>query len=720
MPHNGYRAQVNLGYPAYWAKGFEFSNIVKLAGPWGNSGNPERLAPDLYNANGYPLSDAAGAGTFRQVWLPSQTLRPGNYKVRWEGRCSVSLGVSTTLVSGSLGLATDGEAIVTPTQADQGGYNYFNISFGDIDSGNPPTKLEIFHVDDEATLDAGNPFQSKFLERVSKFGFVRFLNPKLVNTDSGGGIVCKWAHEFPATAMSYGGYHCPAGDYKGETTNSGDDFSLSASGFTLDDKTVVLRWNTGYSVIEDVRLNVNSTGFYPVRSIGDPTILYSAQAPVAGGYAIVVFDPDLEVWVAQGQPGAAPGWPVSVCLDLCNRIGAHPWFQPYHLTLDPMTDYVGSMAAACKSFVEGTAPWMKPLFEPTNEDWNFAGAFGQTRWSWAKSYERWGGSTTDANNHYGRILSLMAGEIASVWPDASKYDIIAGVNEDGRTEASHDARLSGKHVSVDGGTPASNYVTRIAAAWYWLSGYTLQQELDAAIEYDGTASEDQQDYADDWMAECPNLDGTFFAESFEFWRDYADGKQKILTAYEGGPTFYKKTTDPTLLSSPHSGGNVRATITGISKASSAVITVASGSVFPAVGMDVSVASVTGMTEINGGPYEVLSVDRNARTITVDVDSTGFTTYSSGGSATLVGASDLIVALRNATKSSPAVETMVENVWDLFTLYGGRNPSHFNLTGNDEWSACQPTIYTALPAFDGSADWSTSGKVLRRRYRVQAP
>ncbi len=83
-----------------------------------------------------------------------------------------------------------------------------------------------------------------------------------------------------------------------------------------------------------------------------------------------------------------------------------------------------------------------------------------------------------------------------------------------------------------------------------------------------------------------------------------------------------------------------ATIIGATKATKAVITLkwvpaqtppAINSYF--VGQQISISGVVGMIELNGNTYTVLAV--TSTTVTLNVDSTGFTTYISGGTTTLV-------------------------------------------------------------------------------------
>ena len=66
-------------------------------------------------------------------------------------------------------------------------------------------------------------------------------------------------------------------------------------------------------------------------------------------------------------------------------------------------------------------------------------------------------------------------------------------------------------------------------------------------------------------------------------------------------------------------------ITGITQASQAVIT---ATTTLQVGQTVIISSVNGMIELNGNTYTVVAVD--GTTVTINVDSTGFTAWTSGG------------------------------------------------------------------------------------------
>lgn len=69
-----------------------------------------------------------------------------------------------------------------------------------------------------------------------------------------------------------------------------------------------------------------------------------------------------------------------------------------------------------------------------------------------------------------------------------------------------------------------------------------------------------------------------------------------------------------------------ATITGATKANPCVLTVDDR----VYGLNVTISGVGGMTELNGNTYRIIS--QTSTTITIDVNSLSFTTYTAGGTA----------------------------------------------------------------------------------------
>lgn len=99
-------------------------------------------------------------------------------------------------------------------------------------------------------------------------------------------------------------------------------------------------------------------------------------------------------------------------------------------------------------------------------------------------------------------------------------------------------------------------------------------------------------------------------------------------------------------------------ITGISKAASAVVTVSTLTTQPfTVGQTIVFASVVGMVEINGltGLITAVGGSSGAFTATVNINSTAFTTYASGGTA--VGLPFSSATITGITQTASAVVTL---------------------------------------------------------------
>jgi hypothetical protein len=115
------------------------------------------------------------------------------------------------------------------------------------------------------------------------------------------------------------------------------------------------------------------------------------------------------------------------------------------------------------------------------------------------------------------------------------------------------------------------------------------------------------------------------------WTQFGTGSAEVLMLVNGfdNPLIYDGTTWWSITAP------ISATITGISQAASAVITVntASGSNPFAIGETVGVTGITvGMTQINNVNARVTNIggSSGAWTVTINVNSTGFTPWSAGG------------------------------------------------------------------------------------------
>jgi len=110
------------------------------------------------------------------------------------------------------------------------------------------------------------------------------------------------------------------------------------------------------------------------------------------------------------------------------------------------------------------------------------------------------------------------------------------------------------------------------------------------------------------------------ADSGQFLSSNTDGNLYGLLMYPGNAPLGNQ--------QPSNGYVNSFGITGITQASQAVLTITSNFV---VGQTIQITAVNGMTELNDNYYTVVS--NSGTTVTIDVDSTSFTAYTSGGTAT---------------------------------------------------------------------------------------
>lgn len=511
---------------------------MKHGGRWAfidNSGVP---LPSTLDANGYPTSISNG-GVYSTVSIPSQAERPGNWKVRWTGEgtiSTVSMGGGSVITGSKSGV--NGSFTMRPTTTTA------IIGISSINVANPITNIEFYYEEDEAALDAGQMFTPRFKELLASAGVIRFLNWQGIN----GSMVAKWADRRSIDNVVWLSGELRASRFRGTTTNSGNDYTIDlGDGGSPSDKDGHL-----------IRFNADATGGdctlngLPIfnRAIQGPTSpaarLFSEQYPLADRQAYVVYDDDLGGWIKDGGGSENPwagignGAPLEVMLALCNEVGAHPWLHVPHMAMDPPTDFATELAAAVKVYTDANAPWMVPRYEPSNEVWNFGNAFPQTRYGWAKAKERWG-FDFDHHSWYGRVASLAGEAISDVYgDDRSKYQMVAGVQTFSGGTSGSNSRLGGRHVSIDGGTPASDWVTHIAMANYISPAlYGTGTEGTMATAYASADADGKAALAAEYAASVLDpVSGSFtvpkVAQRVTDWKAFADGFGLGLTFYEGG------------------------------------------------------------------------------------------------------------------------------------------------------------------------------------------
>jgi hypothetical protein len=542
---NGGRSQVNLNF-LQSGGAYPFLNCLKTAQAWSfidNSGYPD---PTTLDNDGYPVRITNG-GVYTVFFVPSQATRPGNYVITWSGNGTIYCGMSNTPVSGSKTSTNGGGRYVFSTKDTR-----FVVGISAI--GTPRiSNLKVFHAADEAALNAGQVFGQMFKARLleANFGVVRFLNWQSGNTSN----VTTWSTRKPVSYVFYSGYEFRPGLYAGTTTNVGNAYSASLSGFRLVDKaTVIVRFNA--SGKGPCTLDINGSGAIKILSAYTAE-LSSDTYPIGGTWqslATLVYDATLNAWIKRGgdtsgSVGLDNGCPPELMVQLCAEIGAHPHFVTPMFAIDPATDYMPSLAAYCRT----NAPaWMIPRFEGPNELWNFAYGFMQTGYASAKaSAYGWG---PDYHNWYGKALSVLGQIVAVAYGlDRTRYQVLCGVQtatgtSAGGTASSNARLLSTKYVSQSAPaqapynkTPAANWVTHICTAQYITpSEYgTPQEATDAAAYAAATTPAAQSAIANAYANTVTGGSGSFtlpkVAALYTNWKAWALSHGiKKMCGYEGG------------------------------------------------------------------------------------------------------------------------------------------------------------------------------------------
>lgn len=804
---NGFFANLDTSYP--------FLNLVKQGSRWGYTGGAGGVAtPDRVDANGNPTSfPASVTSATTNIFIPGNSSRSGNYVVTWNGDCTIGfLGQTMTTVSGSVTSSGGvGRYVFTPNAS----YTQINLSI--LASGfTSVSNLKMFHADDEAALNSGEIFGTKFIEVMQSLNCGVFRMGDWLDMNTGN--ITNWASRKSYDYFTWSAYELRPSIYAGTTTSTGDAFEISfGSGAPTDKLQFILIFDHTTNTA-GLTLNLNGTGAYPIFDrVGDAIPAASGVSPIAGNNACVVFDSVLGGWIlTNNNGGLVNGTPVEVQLALCRKLGCHPHLVIPYLSCEPMTDFVTEYV----SYFKNNGPsWMKPRVEGPNEIWNNASDFYGTRYAWNKSNAYWH-LTPEQDNWYGLTMRNIGSAVSAVYAgDTSKYAMICGVKlVDGTLPSSVNPRLntqrqlSSRACTINSGngstcqitdagngyaantpiqiistgptanvpspltknaviyyvktpgdtftistTPGGtaivyngaqtwagsqytvicdlelphNYVTDVCPSTYITpSEYRSNIEVQRAFAWQGGDLTQIDSYVDSLAADT--TDGTntgnlpanrtlYFA-----WKAWGEGfSVNGMCAYEGGYSFNPLTTNGAFLGTPLP---VTSPVTGATQANPCILTLATTVVQssatrpgnPAVvGMMISLASVGGMTQLNGNTYTVNGVGvadgLAANEVSINVDATGFSAYTSGGTATYVNAGTWLYNFRLASKAStrlqgytygtPAVGT--KSNYQNFTEAGGTFPSQYYLASSESaWAMYSPNIYsTPSPAALGIIDFN---------------
>lgn len=468
--------------------------------------------------------------------------------------------------------------------------------------------------------------------------------------------------------------------------------------------------------------------------------------PGANTSSYFIFDATFGAFVRSGS-ALSNGVPPEVQLDLCVQLGAHPWIPASVFTCDSMTDYIPSLCALIQTYQAGPAPWMVPRIEAVNEVWNTFSSVA-TQYAMAKA-AAYGWGTTQPNNYndwMGKIASAIGQACATAWGFGNKgvkYHCLAGVqtvtgSDQNFGTGSSVTRFNSATYIADPTPPQSGYVkepafkylTHVCPANYFLpSEYSTNQEVTDAFNWMVTNAGNPTGQAAIAAAYVDTCGGAALRTNiaqvliyFQNWVAFGQGVTHNQTTWAYLGTNYTFGVEPYEggFSPDYNSASITSTISGATQdASGCVLTLASTSVQgstrsgnPAVvGMYLKNASVGGMTQLNGNTYQVIGVGVAdgllANQVRINVDSSGFSAYTSGGASTYfldasaaTNMSGALNSLRGAGKlctSSPnkanGLQGYLADLYNGLTSAGAIFPSCFQLGG------------TAPPGSPNGNDWS---------------
>jgi hypothetical protein len=709
VAHNGGRYQTQLGLPGFEGQ-WPFKNKIKMSSIWSAS------RPDAanINANGYPTS---AIGTPELVISDEgNTFQSGQRVLAWDGTATFTIS-GASVASGSLS-GTNGRAVLN-LSTDTSPKNItltLTATDGTLDN------MRWLHINDEASYNAQKlaypnkePFNPKFIEVTQglNIGSFRFLDAQLGNISN----VCTAAHRMPVSHFSYVVSHFPPSAYATLTSGSSSTMTATKTGFALvDGATVILDLGTA-AISGTPTLNIEATGAKLIKTPSGVTWTKAdtTGSPRRGAFTYVAI---LDRWVTTAidfDDGIIAGWPWEVMLDLCNILNCHGHFVPPFLTVDTPSDYMPAFATMAASTLN---PGLKAFWEIwPNECWNTA--FYGTKHAEQIGTARWSAASID--DACGRWGSLLGASISSIYGgDTSRHALLGGVftitAPDNVAGANTLRRFeSTRHVSVNGGTPAKNYITHVCPHNYWttMKAFAGTVGTSAEMYLRGVA---YVAAARDWFngdaaTKQSLIDAQFDEAQVEAWMvSEADTRIARWNAvaqhygigvipYEGGYYPGDINSDPT-----HGFDNItlgNPTIIVVNKINAtqahAFQPTSTSGMRARFRSTASGLGLTSTTQLNGNTYDVLSVTDTE--IRLDVDSTSFTPFvpgdgNSGAFSAIANAgikgivydgygntgNQTLSAFQEATKASPYILYATQKSLQRLAAGGWLYPSDFFLFG----------------------------------------
>lgn len=704
MAHNGGRTQLGLNF--LYAGEHAFCNRMHEAANWVGANSSKQLLGQDRDVNGYPTrldnlrnsSDVAGTdGGVKNQYARGETLAEydGLWVHSWFGKGTVGLTGS------SYGPGYSAADRTTATETN-GYYEIFGNTNGffepqitDIPTlGQHPRDMLIcrkdhyaYYLEQRALKPTLEPYSPNFLAALTDLnpGYLRFLDWGQFNTHTG----ALWDHRMKTGFYNFQGLDLRA-EYlaPGNTTNVSDDYSVAFPGFgsLSHGKAVIVRWNAS-ATGTTVTLDVEGTG---AKQLRHPTgsALFTTNRPIAFAYALCVYDADLDCWIKIGgdavssHQGMPPMVPFEDCFNLCNIIGAHAWFPSPRMALDAGTltgtDWIQEL---CELADEMLDPGLKIIFESINEPFNGASGFHGRAYARLKAQAHWpAGGEFNEKNWIGKTCAILGKTVKDYFADkggTDRYETLIGVQHvfGGApiTTSWDPQQTAADWVANDGGWAAHRDCTGVTWANYWGAAKTTNQLLASGydLEFQTADAARQLEILDWFLGTTDPAPQAIEMELWETnWTDWANKFVPMRTLkYEGGPSFDALPSTPTL------------TISGASKAAQCVITVTATDLAGVglIGRPVAFASVGGMVELNGNSYVIVA--QSASSITIDVDSTGFTTYTSGGTVTMTGTQFTVNNIRLLAYRAPRCFSIMQQIHQrLLAIPNAICPSQFLLIG----------------------------------------
>jgi hypothetical protein len=480
--------------------------------------------------------------------------------------------------------------------------------------------------------------------------------------------------------------------YNAET----DVYSIAlGSGGPVDKQTIHVLFPSTGTVRS--KISLNGTMAVPILTSYGAT---PSGGPSAESVYTLFFDAAINGWLLNGA-GFNCYVPPEVFVEINAELQTTPWHVMPFYALDPMTDWVKSYA----TYLLKSYPGVKPIFETTNEPWNFSspvcGYLSIKSAVWIARDPAWKngfhcGGTGDIYGEAGKMLST-AGQDLNVILGAGNYELLAPVQTGygGAGIADNILQTPGyvnqTLIPAQGGyrkAPAYEYATRISVNNYLNTGYYQQTpEVLYAFCYVNyaVALSCQSKFSSQAAVMTAYMNSTFTSSLQDFnlpklnfylnqWSKWAAtcsyrsrpssctlNSTAPLMMYEGGYNEANQSYGP---SQP---------ISSATNARSAVLSVAGNSCHP--GIQINLLDMSGGTWGNrNGTYAVIAA--TSSTCTINLDSIDLGKFSSGK---IQYSNDTTQFLTGATNSTTAILAAPSN-----GCIGGQTVALTGLSGGS-WS-----------------------------------